>query len=286
LKRIFRRLAAGAVVGAMLCTSAGAVTVTPVKLSVSQPYAYDEANEQYVITVSTGNGITITEGQQYVLMVAQGKWADSAYEIDPSTLTYIDQQAATSSGLTFYVKPGWTPDSVVLLGGNFGSSSSPIAIGYIDGKGTPIQVEIPVLDVSAGKDASDITFAWASSDGTPLGSANPQSDGTLKTQIEGTGLTITISRPGYLPLVIHNYSPGTDITQYISQFNKGAGDVDGDKAINMVDISTLINSYDKAQNYIKNADFNRDGVVNMVDLSALISSYNRNTADNMTFSAT
>lgn len=285
LKKMIRRLAAGAIVGAMLCTSAGAVQAGT-KVSTKYEPTTSNGETYYTVSVTGGSGFTITAGNEYVLMVAKGTLNDNDYVIDPSTLVYIDQQRAEGNTLTFTVKPSWTPDSVVLLGGNFGTGvSSPIVIGYIEGKGTLVSVTIPVLDVG-DKNASDITFSWASSGGTPISSATANADGTLNAQIDGTGLTITISRPGYLPLVIKNYSPGADITQYISQFEKGAGDVDGDTVINMVDISKLIDAYDKTQSYIVNADFNRDGVINMLDLSTLISSYDRNTGNNMTFSVT
>lgn len=124
MKKIFQTLTAAAVLTALMATTAFAATPGYTE-DVKGKVDFDESKGNFTASCSEA-----VSGNQYILLVVKGT-ADS-YSVTEENILYIDQAGADGAGITFAgFIPKTVTDSVVLLGGEFQSGTSPMVLGTI-----------------------------------------------------------------------------------------------------------------------------------------------------------
>lgn len=276
MKNVFRRLAAVTMAGAMLAMPcAGAATTVSVAPTVQDRTDTADSTGKFTID-SAKSGVTLKSGNEYVLLVAKGTYdttnKTANVTIDASTLTYIDQETATGTSISFDFIPSSKPNSVILLGGEFeGGVTSPVVIGYITSTGETVTIKGSISVVGAnGQTLTDIEFKFTSTGG---GSSTENVNANGSVQIPADATTIEISRPGYLTLTITNYSGGKDISSVLSEYENCAGDTSGDGRINSQDITSVIRSYGQSTTELPNIDVTRDNRINSQDITVVVRNY-------------
>lgn len=97
-------------------------------------------------------------------------------------------------------------------------------------------------------------------------------------------LTLKISKPGYLSLLISDIFVSSDIVVALkdSPAVLWAGDITQDGAINMKDVVKLASAFNTYQGDLKfnaNCDFNMDKSINMVDVTIIAKHFNKSSSD-------
>ena len=97
----------------------------------------------------------------------------------------------------------------------------------------------------------------------------------VPTASAGESYTLVVTKPGYLSYTIKNFTinEGEDIEEIdVSQL---AGDINGDGAVNSIDLTYLLSEFNRAPQQYPYADINGDGLVNSVDLTYLLAGFNK-----------
>lgn len=229
---------------------------------------YNEGTGKY--TASYNQAI---DGNQYAILVVKGTPED--YSISEDTIMYIDQMAADSSSVSFDFIPRSTPDCVVLLGGDFGTTESPVVLGTLIGKGAT--VEVPEASISfAGATAPTLSLETA--DGTSYSFAEQGGSYSAAGVPDGT-YTLTIRKKSHMPytatFVIENGIPSQ-----IPNISLLAGDTDEDGRINSIDIGNLISVYLGDASQDSRTDIDENGYINSIDLGFVLGNYLKSYEEN------
>ncbi|MDY4953930.1 MAG: carboxypeptidase-like regulatory domain-containing protein, partial [Candidatus Onthomonas sp.] len=190
-KKLLRAALLAAALVLVLTTAAFAVegNITVVDGVTEKATASWDGVSQYTVTYTDA----AIAGKQCVLLVVAGTYDGSTptYTISESTIQYIDQTAADSSGsVSFTYIPKSTPDSLVLLG--IEGQSGPILLATVESKGVTVSGSVSfrgdftkaTVSLTAGSDV----FSVETASGAYEIASVP--DGTY---------TLSITKKGHLP---------------------------------------------------------------------------------------
>lgn len=205
------------------------------------------------------------EGNQYAILVVKGTPED--YSISEDTIMYIDQMAATDTGVSFDFIPRSTPDCVVLLGGDFGTTESPVVLGTLVGKGVTVSGSVKYQGSSSQATVSLTDKAT----GEVLYSTQTDTNGAYSFDSVALGeYNLFVTKKSYL-----TYTRAIEIAEEAIldevDITKLAGDINASGKVNSEDLTTLLRNFNGED---ESADINGTGKVNSEDLSALLSSFN------------
>lgn len=212
--------------------------------------------------------------KQCVLLVVTGTYEEGVadYTISESTIQYIDQTAADSSGsVSFTYIPKSTPDSLVLLGVE--GQSGPILLATVESKGVTVTGSVdyvgttsPVAAIydTAGQQVG--TSVMVAGDGTY----------TLTSVPAGATYYVKVTKSGCVstPVAVvvgEDGATAPDITLY-------GGDINSNGSINPVDLGFLLEDFgkdDPSAFAMALSDINENGSVNPVDLSVFLTSFGK-----------
>lgn len=157
MKRLLRSLLLGAILSALLCVGAlatesepvkggiynitGSVTLTPDTVATTQTVDGKDYTDYYANAVKFDvKAENLTENQQYLLMVLKGGADGSAPGVPTAdNIAYIDQMAATETGVSFTAYPKELTKGtyyVYLVGGGTAFADSQVASFEYDKKYT------------------------------------------------------------------------------------------------------------------------------------------------------
>lgn len=247
-----------------LCLGLLSAALTCTALAANSDYTTDvNGTVTYQEGKYTASYADAQNGNQYVLLVVKGTPDD--YSVSEDTIVYIDQQEATSAGVSF---ENWipmsTPDCVVLLGGTFADGSSPKVLGTLKGQGVTVSGSVTL------QGRTNYAGATVTLTGETTATATTDNTGayTLDSVPVGT-YTLQITMPGYLSYTKTNIAVNEPIQ--IERKNLLGGDVNESGQVTIDDLTPLI------QNYLANVstpeDINGSGQVTVDDLSILIGNY-------------
>lgn len=265
--KVFKRLCAGLIAGMLMISSVAAADVID-----NTHYAADGETGKYTVTVTDE---AIKDGNQYVLLIAKGVVDGGVIpEINTDTLTYINQTVADDNTVTFKdFIPKSVPNSVVLLGGEFNGKTSPVIIGYIDAAGVLVTGSVAFQTSNVGA-----TIKIYDALGNEVVSGETTTEGAFSIEGVPTGeeFSLVVSKPGYCTYTLSNMTieDAMELSE-ISIVNL-AGDLDGDGYVNGYDLTNLLSDFNKGGSDIgmETADLDGDGYVNGYDLTYMLSSFN------------
>ena len=224
---------------------------------------YDSASGVYTASY---NGTT--SGNQYAILVVKYDGEDTSdYSISEDTIMYIDQKAATDTGVSFDFIPRSTPDCVVLLGGEFDGAESPVVLGTLVGKGVTVSGSVKYQGSSSQATVSLTDKAT----GEVLYSTQTDTNGAYSFDSVALGeYNLFVTKKSYL-----TYTRAIEIAEEAIldevDITKLAGDINASGKVNSEDLTTLLRNFNGED---ESADINGTGKVNSEDLSALLSSFN------------
>lgn len=162
MKKVWKYFILVALLGALMCTAAFAVDG---EITGPTFTGFDEETTKFILD-GDGEKFEVsytgaTSGQYLILMVAEG--TDGAYTITDDSIMYVNQDAATSSGVSFTVYPKEMTNAKIMLGGG---TSGPVVLG---------ELKMPAPDVTVNVVGSSNTAETTiSADGTTLTVENDQ----------------------------------------------------------------------------------------------------------------
>lgn len=246
-------LMAGLACGVLTC---GALAATP-------DYTTDEAGSvTYADGSYTATYADVQAGEQYVLLVVEG--TPEQYSVSSDTILYIDQKAADNNGVSFSFIPKSTPDSVVLLGGQFADGTSPKVLGTLIGQGVTVSGKV-TLQGRENHSGATVTLTGAGE--TFTGTTAADGSYAIDSVPEGT-YTLEITMGGYLSYTKKAFQvDGTEA----GAVQLVAGDINDNTQVEIGDLTTLLGDYMKEGE--RPADLNGNTQVEIADLSLLLSNY-------------
>ncbi|HET9850290.1 MAG TPA: dockerin type I domain-containing protein [Candidatus Saccharimonadales bacterium] len=140
----------------------------------------------------------------------------------------------------------------------------------------PQPLSVPVISAVA-LDENDVQLSWAASlstfgvNGYNVYRDNVQIGTTTDTSFDDTGLTANASYnynvTAYDNITVSDQSSTATVVTYYPE------DINGDKHIDLLDLSLLASKYSQSGGSLGRADINRDGRVDLLDLSLLAGRY-------------
>lgn len=248
-----------------LCAGLLTVALTCSALAATDGYTTDqEGTVDY--NADAGNYTATcdgtTEGNQYALLVVAGTPDD--YTISDDTIMYIDQKAADSAGVSFDFIPKSAPDCVVLLGGTFGTGTSPKVLGTLESQGVTVTGSVTL------QGRADYSGATVTLTGGETYTATTDAKGAFTMEGVAAGdYTMTITMPGYLSYTKTTLTVADAVTVSAKELLGGEIEVDGQ--VTILDLSKLLGEY--GQVTVTASDINGDGQVTILDLSILLGNY-------------
>lgn len=276
----------------MFCAGVLAALLAGTALAAGTSTAgYTTANDNCTVTYNTEtgkytaayNGADLVNGNQYVLLVVKGTETD--YSVGENTIMYIDQKAATESGISFDFIPKSTPDCVVLLGGVFTDATSPKILGTLSGQGVTVSGSVtsynPNAAVTVELYATGTTAnpAYTTTIAAASGSGQVTQSFAFTSVAEGT-YDLKVTKAGHTAYWVTGIPVGTDDVILESAVTMVCGDINGDGKVNANDLVLLTSSanYNKSteESSVPASDINGDGKINANDLVLLTSKANYN----------
>jgi len=261
-----------------------------ISVSASSLRNFYPVEDSYSFTYNVG---AANATAQYGMIVVKGTGND----VDMNEILYIGQAAADENGnIRFenFAPMGEAPsdyeegaegdngdgvyfeECTVFIGGKGisdgeGDAAKAQAIGVLkNGSGVPVMGK--VVDTFSSRTAIVKVM-----DGTDeLVSTKTEADGTFSLVIGGgENLTVTVAKDAYLTFTY----TGVDVTGAVDlgeiDITGCAGDVDGNKVIELDDLRAVLADYNKTENLENdNADVDDNGVVELDDLRAVLANYN------------
>ncbi len=277
-------LVLGVLTAALTCTALAAGTSTEDYTTAKDGCTVVYHAEQQNYTASYTNTIA---GNQYALLVVKG--TEEHHPINEDTIMYIDQQAATASGVSFTFIPKSTPDCVVLLGGVFADgATSPVTLGTLIGQGVTVSGSVTSYNpgnpttvelYAAGTTANPVAVA-----AIPAAAGNGQvtQDFALEGVPTGATYDLKISKAGHTTYWLTGI-PVTEGDLKLDVLKLVSGDVDGNGSVNGLDQNEILrgDTYNLTTDeaVVKAADIDGNNLVNGMDINTVLSSenYNRGT---------
>jgi hypothetical protein len=290
MKKLLKIALLAAALAALLAVSALADTPT---------FAPDTTSKNYTVTVGSPNtyGATVTDGQQYLLLVLQSDTlvkdtmpaAPTAMPtISVTNIVYIDQTAG-STGVTFanFLPKNATYWNYVYLAG--AGNTAPVFLGFL---GSPATVEgmtnTATGTVTSNNPANPISITVAAEGNTSsaqiatgsvsavAGTGSKAEEFSVGSLPDGT-YTFTFTKAGHTPLVVKDVvvTGGAYTLPSTLDLTMRCGDVNGDNVIDIQDLNKVISlaNYNLATSAAatKLADLNGDQIIDIQDLSIIIS---------------
>ena len=254
-----------------LCGGALAALLTCGAAAATDDYTTD-ANGGTVNYDSTSGVYTASytgtkDGNQYAILVVKYDGEDTSdYFISEDTIMYIDQKAADSSGVSFDFIPRSTPDCVVLLGGDFGTTESPVVLGTLVGKGVTVSGSVDYYNYDTNP--WGVNVAVETTAGTQVTNFMTETDGAFTTTIPEDTYHFVVTAKGYLTHT-EEVIISADSGEIVISYKSYAGDTDGTGAINPTDLSFLLADINSIDPY-RDTDLDNSGAVNVTHLSILL----------------
>ena len=259
-------LLAGLILLLLTCAAAAmeATNFTPswTTANTNAEVTYDAGGKTY--SASYNNDL---EGE-YALLIVKGK--ENSYSISEDTITYIDQATASNGKVEFKsFIPMSAPDSVVLLGGDFGQDVGPVVLGTIIGQGYTVSGTV-TSDCESINAASAILYDGALKQ---VQTATMTKNAFEFTSVPDGTYYIVAAMPGHLSNCEQITVSGADITG--KTLTVKAGDVDGSLAVDAPDLNGTLKDFNKTAGFsFAGSDVNGDGAINAVDLNEVLKKYN------------
>lgn len=276
----------------MFCAGVLAALLAGTALAAGTSTAgYTTANDNCTVTYNTEtgkytaayNGADLVNGSQYVLLVVKGTETD--YSVGENTIMYIDQKAATESGISFDFIPKSTPDCVVLLGGVFTDATSPKILGTLSGQGVTVSGSVtsynPNAAVTVELYATGTTAnpAYTTTIAAASGSGQVTQSFAFTSVAEGT-YDLKVTKAGHTAYWVTGIPVGEEDLTIANAISLLCGDVDGSGSINGLDINEILRSdtYNTATDTaaVSAADLDGNGLINGLDVNIALSSSNYN----------
>lgn len=256
---------------AMPCAGAVQANVAPQNVN-----AVEEKSGKFTVS-SSKKGLTLKDDSEYVLLVAKGTYKQGQNSvdvtIDADTLTYIDQQTAKNGEVSFDFIPKTKTNSVILLGGDFNGTTSPVVIGYIDAKGVTVDISITVNGSGQSGNVTNINvFLVIDGQETPMDG----NDGSfLLTETNNGTYTVRVKKPGYLSALTTVTIANQAAT--VAPVEMFGGDVDGSNDINVQDLVSLIQLWGSPDTppEDQHPDIDESGDITVQDLVVLVQNFNK-----------
>ena len=253
-------LCGGALAALLTCGAAAATTDYTTDVAGTVTYNGDSSY--------TASYTGAKDGNQYAILVVKGTYENGVpdYSISEDTIMYIDQKAADSSGVSFDFIPRSTPDCVVLLGGDFGTTESPVVLGTLAGKGVTVSGSVDYYNYDTNP--WGVNVAVETTAGTQVTNFMTETDGAFTTTIPEDTYHFVVTAKGYLTHT-EEVIISADSGEIVISYKSYAGDTDGTGAINPTDLSFLLADINSIDPY-RDTDLDNSGAVNVTDLSILL----------------
>ncbi len=220
------------------------------------------------------NGEKLT-GDQYVVMMVEGTAKPDT--ISAENILYIDQQAATSTGVLFEIYPKAQKDSVVLLSGNIDDENKQVVVATLDYpeptgysiSGTVVSYNpTNPITVTLYKDGVATQYRTTISAGTGSGEVTQN---FAIDNVPSDTYDLVVEKIGHLKYTIRNININKPIE--LSNIIMKCGDVDNSGRIDFGDLSLVVDF----RNYglIKteeneNCDLDGSGRIDFTDLTMIV----------------
>jgi len=261
VKKVWKYFILVALLGALMCTAAFAVdkpTFTGVDDSTTE-FTMDASGEKFEVSYTGA-----TSGQYLILMVKGTKVAGSDkldYTINDDSIMYVNQDAATSDGVSFTVYPKEMTNAKIMLGGGAGK---PVDLGYLEmpepegftvsGTAVSWNNTNDAVYLLYADDVADATIKaeWQSgsynalytgtktaAEEVTVGGKKMQSQSFNFEEVADGTYKLAIFKPGkYVPKIVEVTVDGADI-DLDQQKLWLYGDVNGDGVVNANDITQI-----------------------------------------------
>ena len=248
--KIFLVMAIVAIAMFAMVTVASAATISKVDASI----ASDEGR-----TIS----ITVTydspeAAQQSTILVVPADTKIAALE--DSDIKYIDQEAVSDKTVTYTFKllvDDRKGSYDVYVGGTAVDSPSSKTISFDTAK--------IIGTVSVLGDATKATAVAIAADGTET-KGTVASTGAYEIEVNQGTYTVRLGKAGYLYKTYKNVDAGADL----GAATLLAGDLDGDKVINLKDLQNVLDNFYKVD---ESLDVDDNGIVNLVELQNILDNF-------------
>lgn len=268
MKHWLRLALCGGALAALLTCGAAAAT-DDYTTDVAGTVTYSEENGKYTASYDGAQN-----GNQYAILVVKG--TPESYSISEDTIMYIDQMAADSSGVSFDFIPRSTPDCVVLLGGDFGTTESPVVLGTLVGKGTTLtgEVSLGATRTPGTHNGVQITLTDKSSSTTYTATSDENGDYEITSVPDGT-YTLHIEKPGFLQYTKNTVTVDA-VNAQLPEVTLVGGDINSSNSIDIQDLSLFLGDFGKNAGDTDSAsysDIDGSGVVIVSDLSIFLANF-------------
>ncbi len=247
-------------------------------------YTPDE-NDRYSITYNVG---AVNAGNMYGLAAIAGT-DENLDVVADNSLVYVYQTTADLEGnITFNSFGPIGPDpsepdyveSTVFIGGQGFDTAQMIGVLEASSKSGD-ETENAIIKGMATDSAcpsKPITVTVMSDDGMVVGTATTNDDGSYEIYVPFGTYSIKFAKEGFCSYTYRAVSVTSDIELEMVNMTNLAGDIVVNGTVNIMDLSALLNDYNKqtAYNELSNplSDINGNGAVNIADLSILLGGYN------------
>lgn len=238
---------------------------------------YAAAAEELPPVQGDGRTYTVTyqgmANKQYVILILREN--AGLESVDVNSILYIDQAAADSSGTVtfsnFQMKSNTSAD--VYIGGE--DLSTPVNPYHITVSGVEVNGTVSFY----GTNRLPLVTLQDAQEGD-VDTVNTDSAGayTFTGVPEGEGYKLVVTRGGYLTLTKANVTVEDGTALPTLDIKKCAGDVDGNKTINVYDLNFLLTDFNKTAGGLAKefSDLDANGAVNVYDMNYLLGNFNRN----------
>ena len=264
MKRIFSLAMAATM---LFSVTAYGATVDEAAAELNVPILTDKETGKYSLPTYT----TVTDGKEYMIWVVKGVHTQTnSVSFGQSDVLYINQNTATSSGVTFDAfLPMETEDSTVLITGQGG----PKIVGYIEGEENP-KGSVSGTITSYLSDTDAITIQLFKEGAETAAYTETTTTGAYSIEnVEAGSYTMKVSKANHVTREYAVTVAGGAIDQVVRICTEG--DVDMNGVVNIIDhqclfehlqgITTITDEYQLKIANVKDTDT----IINIIDHQCL-----------------
>lgn len=241
----------------------------------------------YTVTADQGHEEEIEAGKSMYGLIAVKGTGEIDLESESIEIVYIDQAKIQNGKITFsgFLPLGEEPDSdsfeecTLFVGGpGFAGAKQ---IGVLKEKPDGVIISGTVTDtVTSSSSTKKATITAKSGDATVGAPVQVGENGAYSITVPiGTTYSIVITKDGFLPYTITGVPATAPLSGVDADISGCAGDVDGNKVIELDDLRAVLADYNESENLENaNADVDSNAIVELDDLRAVLANYNETQA--------